>query len=193
MGGNRNKPNMDSEPGNSTWLAKENSEEMPHKCNSDYHGGETLAPPPPVCLATCESENEVIQSCPTLCDPMGCSLPGSSIYGIFQDRVLEWVVIGFSSGSSWARDRTWVSNIAGRCFTIWAIREAIFPSNKYFTCLITLCLCRNSFLYKLKGQDLVTIRPMHKMKERGEEGTRKGKLKNRRQRWLYQSVLSRET
>ena len=43
-----------------------------------------------------ESESEAAQSCPTLCDPMDCSLPGSSVYGIFQARVLEWVAISFS-------------------------------------------------------------------------------------------------
>ena len=43
-----------------------------------------------------KSENEVAQSCPTLCDPMDCSLPGSSIHGIFQARVLEWGAIAFS-------------------------------------------------------------------------------------------------
>ena len=43
-----------------------------------------------------ESESEVAQSSPTLCDPMDCSLPGSSIHGIFQARVLEWVTIAFS-------------------------------------------------------------------------------------------------
>ena len=65
----------------------------------------------------------VAQSCPTLCDPMDCSLPGSSIHGIFQARVLEWVAISFSRRSSWLRDRTRVSRIVGRCFTIWATRE----------------------------------------------------------------------
>ena len=44
-----------------------------------------------------ESESEVAQSCPTLCDPMDCSLPGSSVHGIFQ-AVLEWVAISFSRG-----------------------------------------------------------------------------------------------
>ena len=44
-----------------------------------------------------KSESEVAQSCPTLSDPMDCSLPGSSIHGIFQARVLEWVAIAFSS------------------------------------------------------------------------------------------------
>ena len=43
-----------------------------------------------------KSENEVTQSCPTPSDPMDCSLPGSSIHGIFQARVLEWVAIAFS-------------------------------------------------------------------------------------------------
>ena len=44
-----------------------------------------------------KSESEVAQSCPTLSDPMDCSLPGSSVHGIFQARVLEWVAIAFSS------------------------------------------------------------------------------------------------
>ena len=44
------------------------------------------------------SESEVAQSCPTLCDPMDCSLPGFSVHGIFQARVLEWVAIAFSQG-----------------------------------------------------------------------------------------------
>ena len=63
-------------------------------------------------------------SCPTLCDPMDCSLPGFSVHGIFQARVLEWVAISFSRGSSWPRDRTRVSHIVGRYFTHWATREA---------------------------------------------------------------------
>ena len=67
--------------------------------------------------------SEVAQSCPTLCDPMDCSLPGSSVHGIFQAIVLEWVAISFSRGSSQPRDWTWVSLIVDRCFTIWATRE----------------------------------------------------------------------
>ena len=51
------------------------------------------------------------QSCLTLCDPMDCSLPGSSLHGILQARILEWVAISFSKGSSHARDRTCVSCI----------------------------------------------------------------------------------
>ena len=68
---------------------------------------------------------EVAQSCPTLCNPMDQSLPVSSIHGIFQARVLEWVAISFSSGSSQPRDRTQVSRIGGRHFIVWATREAL--------------------------------------------------------------------
>ena len=53
-----------------------------------------------------ESESEVAQSCPTLCDPVDCTLPGSSVHGIFQAIVLEWIAISFSRGSSQPRDRT---------------------------------------------------------------------------------------
>ena len=71
-----------------------------------------------------KKESEVAQWCPILCNPMDCSLPGSSVHGIFQARVLEWVAISFSRGSSRPRVWTPVSCIAGGCFTIWATREA---------------------------------------------------------------------
>jgi len=54
---------------------------------------------------------------------MDCSLSRSSVRRIFQARVLEWVAISFSRGSSRPRDRTWVSQIIGRPFTVWATRE----------------------------------------------------------------------
>ena len=53
-----------------------------------------------------KSESEVAQSCPTLCDPTYCSPPGSSVHGILQARILEWVAISFSRGSSQPRDQT---------------------------------------------------------------------------------------
>ena len=56
---------------------------------------------------------------------MDCSLPGSSVHGIFQARILEWVAISFSRWSSQPRDRTWVSRVVGRRITIWATREAL--------------------------------------------------------------------
>ena len=59
----------------------------------------------------------------TFYGPMDCSLPGSSIHGIFQARILEWVAISFSTGSSQPRDWTRVSRIVGRRFTVWATRE----------------------------------------------------------------------
>ena len=80
-------------------------------------------------LCPFESKSEVTQSCPTLCDPKDYSLPGSSVHGIFQARVLEWVATAFSRGSSQPRDRTWVSCIVGRLFTIWALRKSNNTSN----------------------------------------------------------------
>ena len=70
------------------------------------------------------NEMKVIQSCPTLCDPMDCSLPASSVHEILQARILEWVAIPFSRVSSPPRGKTQVSCIAGNFFTIWATREA---------------------------------------------------------------------
>ena len=69
-------------------------------------------------LISTEVKSEVAQSCPTLCDPMDCSLPGFSVHGIFQARILEWVAISFSRRSSQPRDWTRVSLIVGRCFTV---------------------------------------------------------------------------
>ena len=66
--------------------------------------------------------SEVAHLCPILCNPMDCSLPGSSFHGIFQARILEWVAISFSR-SSQPRDWTWISCIVDRHFTIWATRE----------------------------------------------------------------------
>ena len=81
--------------------------------------------------------SEVPQSCPTLCDPMDwCSPPGSSIHGILQARILEWVAISLSRGSSQPRDRTQVSCIVGRRFTVWATREAVYSIGIYSEYLI---------------------------------------------------------
>ena len=71
---------------------------------------------------SCESGKKVkvlvAQSCLILCDPMDCSLPGSSVHGIVQAKTLEWMDISFSWGSSKFRDQTWVSHIVGRIFTL---------------------------------------------------------------------------
>ena len=65
-----------------------------------------------------ESESELAQSCLTLCNPMDCSPQGSSVHGILQARILEWVAISFARGSSHPRDRTWVSRTVGRRFNL---------------------------------------------------------------------------
>ena len=57
-------------------------------------------------------------------NPMDCSPPGSFIHGILQARILEWVAISSSRGSSWPRDQTYISCIAGSFLTHWATREA---------------------------------------------------------------------
>ena len=66
------------------------------------------------CIHTHTNENWVLvtESFPTLCDTMDCTPPGSSIHGILQAWILEWVAIPFSRGSSWPRDQTWVSHIS---------------------------------------------------------------------------------
>ena len=60
----------------------------------------------------------VVQLCSTLCDHMDYSPPGSSVHGIFQARILEWVALPFSRGSSQPKDQSWVSHTAGRLFTV---------------------------------------------------------------------------
>ena len=74
------------------------------------------------------------QSCPTLCNPVGCSPPGSSVHGISQARILEWVAISFSKGSSQPGNWTHISCIVGRrFFTTWAIRALSFSSPCFLT------------------------------------------------------------
>ena len=73
----------------------------------------------------------VPQSCSTLCDPMDCSQPGSSVHGIFQARILELVAISYSRGSSWPRDRTCVS---------WIARQILYH-----------CITWKALLYKSPG------------------------------------------
>ena len=91
-------------------------------------------------------EVKVAQLYPTLCNPMNYSQPVLSVHEILQARILEWVAILFSRGSSQPSDRTWVSCIAGWFFTIWATREVqriFLDFIKYFP----LMLVRNNLLY----------------------------------------------
>ena len=91
-----------------------------------------------ITLLACESESEVSQSCLTLCNPIDCSPPDSSVHGILQARILQWVAISFSRGSSRPRDRTRVSHIAGtsmwdecNCAVVWAFFGIAFLSENW--------------------------------------------------------------
>ena len=81
----------------------------------------------------------VAPSCPTLCNPMDCSLTGSSVHGILQAIVLEWIAISFSRGSSQSRTRTWVSHIVD--FThIVALPPEPLGIEHQFSSVAQLCL-----------------------------------------------------
>ena len=89
-----------------------------------------------LCVCVCVL---IAQLCLTLCDPMDCSPPGSSICRILQARILEWIAIPFSKRSSWPRDQTHVSCVADRFFTACHTREAH-----------SLCLCYEKLSTLLK-------------------------------------------
>ena len=88
----------------------------------------------------------VAQLCLTLCNPMDSSPSGSSVHGIFQARILHWVVIPFSTESSQPKVWTQVSWIAGRLFTVWATRKALYIythicTHIYIYIYVFLCVC----------------------------------------------------
>ena len=93
----------------------------------------------------------VAQSCLTICNPMDCSPPGSSVHGILQARILEWAVISFSRGSSWPWDSTQVSCIPDECFTIHLgsthclLPRLEFSSLSILTDFTWLCISTNNF------------------------------------------------
>ena len=87
------------------------------------------------CSHKCEWSLSVLSD--SLC-PLDCSPPGSSVHVISQARILEWVAISSSRGSSWLRDLSPVFHIAGRLFTIWVTREAVKCHQNHWD--ETLCL-----------------------------------------------------
>ena len=106
-----------------------------------------------------KSESEVAQSSPTLYDPVDCGPLGSSIQGILQARILEWVAISFSRGSPRPRDQTQVSRIAGRCFKLWATREAQsekkgMPKNVQTTTTIALISHASKVILKILPSEI---------------------------------------
>ena len=88
-----------------------------------------LSPSPSLFKLTLNLKVLVAQSYPTLCDTVDCSPPGSSVHGILQARILEWVIILFSKGSSWLRDWTQVSCFVGSYFTVWYNISELFFSD----------------------------------------------------------------
>ena len=100
-------------------------------CTKDPHGlGQVPWPPvqagspwPFIYIYICKLLSRV-----QLCDPMDCSPPGSSVHRISQARILDWVAISFSRGSSRPRDRTQVSHISGGFFISWATRGVCLPA-----------------------------------------------------------------
>ena len=109
------------------------------------------------------------QSRPTLCHPMDCTPPASSVYEIFQARALEWMAIPYSRGTSQPKDRTWVSHTAGRFFAICATREALwdtsppysqsvgFPNKVAIPCPNNSSLRFIDFSWVSSSSDLVTV------------------------------------
>ena len=92
-----------------------------------------------------KSESEVAQSYPTLSDPMDCSLPGSSVHGIFQARVLEWVAIAFSGKIPWRREKLpipvfWPEEFYG-LYSPWGHKES---DTTEWLSLIRNHICTNS-------------------------------------------------
>ena len=83
-----------------------------------------------------------LQSCPTLCDPIDSSLLGSSVPGILQARILEWVAISLSRGSSWSRGQTSVSCIAGRFFTDWTMRDSVMFNGQILKANSNFWICK---------------------------------------------------
>ena len=86
------------------------------------------------------------------CDPMGYSLPGSSVHGIFQARTLEWLAVSFSRGSSRPRDRNQVSCIAGRFFTSEPPGKTLLMSKVLMILLLISLSIKQGFKY---GQSLI--------------------------------------
>ena len=94
------------------------------------------------------SESEVAQSCLTLSNPMDCSLPGSSVHGIFQARVLEWGAISFSRGLSW-----WGSFRHSTQSSSWPSESLL----RRMCSSISDLSCYRNIIYKTEGQELEAV------------------------------------
>ena len=90
--------------------------------------------------STCMHACSVASVVSTLCDPVDCRLPGSSVHGILQERILKWIAVSFSRGSSQPRDQTTISCLAGGFSYHWAVREVLWTHMKTITMANTFVL-----------------------------------------------------
>ena len=102
----------------------------------------------------------------SLCDHMDGNPLGSSVHGILQARILEWVAISFSRGSSWPRGQTWVSCIAGRFLTIWATKETTICTKCYSKYFINI---NPSNSYSRSKNELLLLASFHKWRNSTRE------------------------
>ena len=114
------------------WFSSRTTCEYCQACSGHWDNG--------ICMATCLSAAQVLQSCPTLCGPVDCSPPGSSVHRILQGRILEWVAMPSSRGSSCFL--TQGSNLCLLCLLhcrqilySWATREAPYMTMYHYNCI----------------------------------------------------------
>ena len=99
-----------------------------------------------VCVCVCVYIHAQSFSYVWLCDPMACSLPGSSVHGIFLISILEQVAISSSRRSSWPRDQTWVSCTGGRSIYLSIyIQRYVSPYMYVCVCILTMCIYTLSY------------------------------------------------
>ena len=108
----------------------------------------------------------LIQARATLCNLMDCSQPESSVHGILQARILQWVATPFARGSSWPRDQNWVSCTAGGFLTTWATRKALWEMRLHSKQTTGLWI-----LFCLRGQHRNVVRWRTTLLDPGSENT----------------------
>ena len=101
-----------------------------------------------------------------LCDPVDGNPLGSSVHGILQVRILEWVAIPFSRGSSWPRGQIWFSCIADRLLTIWVTREATICTKCYFKYFINISPSNS---YSRSKNELLLLTSFHRWRNSSRE------------------------
>ena len=110
------------------------------------------------CVCVCVHECRHTQSCLTLCDPMDCGAPGSFAHGIFQARMLEWIVISFSWESFWSRNQTYISCIS--CISRWVLYQLSHQGSPIRgMCTLFIFLTKDSTLTMVGVKTLIQMAP----------------------------------